>query len=173
MKLRNILDIIFETVNKRTYGCAMLYFKFPKITELHSYIEEEDLLTKEVEPHCTLLYGLHDNVSLDSIKKIVSKYEFGKCTINNISLFETDEYDVLKFIVSGKSIYECNSDLKKLPHTNPYDEYNPHLTVAYLKSGTGSKYVKLFNEKKIREFTVDPTYIIYSTTDKVKFKIDL
>ena len=47
-----------------SYGCAMLYFDFPKMDELHKSIDEDDIYSEdghglETEPHCTLLYGLH------------------------------------------------------------------------------------------------------------------
>ena len=63
MKYFQIFEEYLKEDTEYKYGCVMLYFKFPKMEELHNSIdssdyEDEDSL--EDEPHCTLLYGLHD-----------------------------------------------------------------------------------------------------------------
>jgi hypothetical protein len=60
-----------------------------------------------------------------------------------------DKYDVLKFDVryptkSGAFLHKINSKLQELPHTNGFPDYHPHSTIAYLKSGSGKKYIEKF-----------------------------
>lgn len=167
-----------ESKEKYEYGCVMLYFDFPEIAEIHDSIDTNDIYKEEGdrsfgledEPHTTLLYGLHEEVTTEEIESILSKYEFGKCKIYNASLFENQKYDVLKFDVKGKNLVKCNSDLSELPHTTDFPDYHPHLTIAYLSSGSGKKYTEMFEGM---EFELIPSYAVYSmpSGDKVKIKI--
>jgi 2'-5' RNA ligase len=178
MKIKLFEEFINEKKGDTySYGCAMLYFDFPQMKEIHDQIEEGDLYTEEEdrtygledEPHCTLLYGLHDDVTLDQIKEVVGKFKFDKLKLHNASLFE-NQYDVLKFDVQGDSLKECNEALTDLPHTNDFPDYHPHATIAYIKKGIGEKYTKKLKDK---EYEVKPTYIVYSEADGTKTKIDI
>lgn len=157
------------------YGCAMLYFDFPEMKEIHEKINEDDIYIEEGdntygledEPHCTLLYGLHEEVKPEQIKKIVGEFAFGSCKIHNASLFENDKYDVLKFDVDGGELHECNEDLTKLPHTNSFPDYHPHMTIAYLKPGKGKEYVE---KLKGIEFNLSPSHAVFSQPNGTKTK---
>jgi 2'-5' RNA ligase len=160
------------------YGCAMLYFDFPQIKDIHAKIAEADLYTEEGdrtfgiedEPHCTLLYGLHKEVTPEMIQEIVKNFKFEACEAHNASLFE-NEYDVLKFDIKGTNLHECNEALAKLPHTNSFPDYHPHMTIAYIKKGLGEKYTKMLEDSA---FDLEPTRIIYSTPegDKITMPIN-
>lgn len=173
------MDIIEEN-RKYEYGCVMLYFDFPELGTLHNKINDEDVYNDpaddsyglEDEPHTTLLFGLHQEVTDDEVKNVLAKHHFGPCQISNASLFENPEYDVLKFDVDGESLHECNADLREYPYTSNFPDYHPHLTVGYLKSGTGKKYTKSLKEL---EYTLIPQYAVYSKAGgvKTKFKINV
>jgi len=173
-----LTDLIREnSTSTYDYGCVMLYFNVPEMNEIHSRIDKEHVYTEsgdvtyglEDEPHCTLLYGLHAGVSVSDVKWIIREYDFSKCEIHNASLFEND-YDVLKFDVKGDSLHECNATLSKLPHTTNYPDYHPHMTIGYLQKGTGKTYVqKLKGFKK----SIKPKYIVYSTPNGNKYKIQI
>ena len=62
-------------------------------------------------------------------------------TIGRLSLFQQPEYDVLKLDVESQGLERLNAELGKLPNTQTHDNYEPHLTIAYLKPGTGWKYL--------------------------------
>lgn len=164
------------------YGCVMLYFTFPQIKDIHTEIDENDLYVEdedrtfglEDEPHCTLLYGLHKEVSVDEIKETVANFKFDELKLHNASLFE-NQYDVLKFDVGYVNkdenfLHDCNKALCELPHTNSFPDYHPHMTIAYIKKGMGQKYVDMF--KKL-EYNVKPEYIVYSQANGDKIKIAL
>jgi 2'-5' RNA ligase len=174
MKLKTILN---EVNKKYDYGCAMLYFDFA-VEDIHNKINKDDLYIKsgdstfglETEPHCTLLYGLHSDVTINHIKSIIDKYKFYDCLINNISLFKHEEFDVLKFDVIGEPLAKVNKELTGLPHTTSYPDFHPHLTIAYLKSGMGDKYVNMLNQQK---YIVKPSHVIYSYPSGKKTKIKI
>jgi len=177
-----LVDLLKENSDsKYKYGCVMLYFDFPEINKIHDAINPNDIYEEdgdktfglEDEPHTTLLYGLHPEVSLDEVKKILNSYTYYPCTIKNASLFKNEKYDVLKFDVEGKNLHETNNDLKRYPFTSDYPDYHPHLTIGYIKPGFGKKYTKMLKEI---EFKLIPQYVVYShpdgTKDKIKIKVE-
>lgn len=177
-----LLDLLLEKKgDSYEYGCAMLYFDFPLMNKIHDAINPNDLYEEEGdrtfglenEPHTTLLFGLHKEVSLDDIKKVLDEFTFSTCKIHNASLFENEKYDVLKFDVKGENLHACNEALKQFPYTNNFPDYHPHMTIGYLKSGMGKKYTKMLEGQ---EFELVPKYAIYSepngTKTKIKVRID-
>jgi 2'-5' RNA ligase len=181
-----LIDLLKEAKDKYEYGCAMLYFDFPtEIIKLQDTINPKDISTDnmggtgiETEPHCTLLYGLHDGVTLNDVKNILDKYQFSDLKATGPSLFENEKFDVLKYDIGyptrgGAFLHKCNKELTTLPNTQSFPDYHPHATIAYLKPGLGKKYVKLFKEKGASEFTTTPKYAIYSQPDGTKSKIKI
>jgi hypothetical protein len=164
--------------NTYDYGCAMLYFDFPKMSEIHDQIDPSDIYEEdedktyglEDEPHCTLLYGLHKEVKSPKIQKILGEFIFGPCEIHNASLFENDKYDVLKFDVKNEELHKCNSALCKLPFTSDYPDYHPHMTIAYLKPGSGKKYVEKLKDVS---YTLDPSHGVFSHPDGTKDRLTI
>jgi len=164
-------DALLEKKGKYPYGCSMLYFDFPQMKVIHDEIEKDDIAEEfgglETEPHVTLLYGLHsDEIDDDKVLDVSSK-GIMSIGLGNVSLFENEKYDVLKFDVEAPFLYDINKELSKLPHTTDFPDYHPHCTIAYLKSGTGKKYVKLF---KNRIYEVFPTKVVYSKPDGTKLE---
>jgi len=167
-----LTDLINENAGNHSYGCAMLYFTFDKMDEVQSLIKQEHIYTEpddasyglEEEPHCTLLYGLHDDVTDDNVKSVLQGITFGTCKIHNPSIFETDKYDVLKFEVEGVGIHEANKALMQYPYTTDFPDYHPHMTVGYLQKGYGQKYADLLKQKA-SEFTLLPEKVVYSHVD--------
>lgn len=178
-----LLDLLKEDKGKFDYGCVMLYFDFPNINEIQNKIDSEDIFTKEgdrsfgleTDPHITLLYGLHEEVTTQQVINILEGSSFGEIILHNVSLFETPEYDVLKFDVKYPSrgipfLHKMNKLLITLPHTTSFPDYHPHMTIGYLNSGSGKKYVELFKDL---EFTLEPSYLVYSKPNGTEIKIEL
>jgi 2'-5' RNA ligase len=158
------------------HGCSMIYFDFPDAQKLHDMIDPDDIYTEEGdrsfgledEPHATLLFGLHsDEIPDEEVLSISTSVPVGELTLKNASLFKNANkpYEVLKFDVDNAALYSINKKLAQLPHTTEFPDYHPHCTVAYLKKGTGDKYVE---KLKDLEFTVHPDKIVYSKPDGSK-----
>tara|TARA_R110000796_G_scaffold161858_1_gene278622 strand:- start:4116 stop:4694 length:579 start_codon:yes stop_codon:yes gene_type:complete len=162
------------------YGCVMLYFKISNNvwSSVQDMIPEDELYTeeggvtfgRENDPHITILFGLHDTISDDTIKDLATNLEAPESiTLKDISIFSNDKYDVVKFDVTGDSkdeLSKMNDVFTKQPHTTNFPDYHPHCTIAYVKAGNGSKYVKTLSKDK--EIKIKPNRVIYSKPDGTK-----
>jgi hypothetical protein len=175
IKLKSLLEGSNQTYD---YGCVMLYFTFPEMDKIHSAINPSHVYTEEGdrsfgledEPHTTLLYGLHPEVSDNDIQSILDKYTFSTMKIHNASMFQNPSYDVLKFDVNGDNLHQCNADLRQYPHTSTFPDYHPHLTIGYMQPGSGQRYVDAFAGQK---FWLSPQYAVYSKADGSKVRMPI
>jgi 2'-5' RNA ligase len=155
------------------YGCVMVYLETSekKWTAIQNLIEEEDLYTgedgdegrsygKEVEPHVTVLYGIHADVPDEDVEKLIDEISRPKINLGKVSTFENELFDVLKFDIESPDLVELNKKFKELPHTSEHPNYHPHATIAYLKKGTAKKYIDKFNTRKFLD--IKPEKIVYS-----------
>lgn len=174
-----LIDLIKESSSKPyDYGCAMLYFDFPYLNKIQDVINPNDIYEEEEdpsfgledEPHCTLLYGLHEEVSVKDVTKVIENFTFDTCKLHNVSLFENEKYDVLKFDVEGPVLHDVNSKLKLFPYTSNFPKYHPHSTIAYLKPGMGKKYTEILKDQ---EFELKPQFAMFSHPDGSKNKIKI
>jgi 2'-5' RNA ligase len=147
-----------ELNESRQYSCAMAYLDkdsdvAKKVIEFAESIPEEELYVeeeghgRELEPHATILYGLHSN-NPDEIYEALQIGDDIQATLGNLSFFENDKYNVLKIDVQSDQLKELNKKLTdSMDYTNDYPDYHAHMTIAYLnKEADMSKYTdnKLF-----------------------------
>ena len=174
-----LTDLLKENdATPHSYGCVMLYFNFPEINKIHNVIRPDHVFNDETdptfgletEPHTTLLYGLHPEVTIDNVKDVLKNYDYSHCDIYNPSLFENEKYDVLKYDVNGKNLHETNKHLREYPFTSDFPDYHPHLTVAYLKKGLGKKYAKILENSK---YKLKPTHAVYLQYNGIKTKLPI
>lgn len=157
---------------KYDYNCLMLYYDIPNWDEIvNSIVNMDDIYTIDDEfgiendPHITILYGLDKEVGIEDVKSLCKPLAEYETTIDSISIFECEGYDVLKFNVNCPNVKETNSELTDtFEYTSDFDEYIPHMTIAYLKVGAGKKYCK----KLTKELVLYPSYFVYSTVDGEK-----
>jgi 2'-5' RNA ligase len=138
---------------KHEYSCALLVIEGEIKKEIMAVVEEipDTELTmwgKEDEPHITVKFGLHADTD-DELAKLVKG--FGPLTVQlgEISIFgpntnkETGElFEVVKIEVSGEDIFRLNRLIcDNMEYTDSFPDYTPHLTLAYVKEGEGSKYI--------------------------------
>jgi 2'-5' RNA ligase len=184
MKIFENLIKIMEKTNKKKnnrleYGCAMLFFDFPGMKSLQDKIKPEEIYETEEgyglehEPHVTLLFGLHaDEIKDDDdVLDVCLQKKYEKVTLNGLSLFKNELFEVLKFDVVGDDLYYVNNILKDMPHTTDYPNYHPHTTIAYILKGKGDEVVKRLGKHK--PYKIIPKSIVYSKPNGTKKTVKL
>jgi 2'-5' RNA ligase len=177
---QKVRQILLER-QERKYGCVMVFLDLStkKWDSIQEKIDEKDIyfgdgkeeFGRELEPHITVLFGLHSDVSDEDIEKITNKITSIDFDLAGISCFENSMFDVLKFDIESEDLHELNKKFSELPHTTDYPDYHPHSTICYLKKGMGEKYVKLLSD--IKTISANSSEIVYSKADgtKKKYKI--
>jgi len=141
--------------------------------------EEPGRFGVESDPHVTVLYGtLDDKIDLEEMKEVILNRDPINLKLVDISMFENDDFDVLKFGIESEDLNKFNSDIReKFEYENDYDDYVPHATIAYLKSGTGKKYIKDFEEEGQIELEglneITYSRVIDEEKEKIKLTIPL
>jgi len=141
----------------------------------HQFIAEEDVYTeddhgRETEPHVTVLFGLHDN-DAHSLKNALKGEKKVTMELKETSIFESAQYDVVKFTVESEDLYRLNRKISDAcENTQSHPSYSPHCTISYVKKGTGKKYIgnKEFDGTKL---IID--HILFSDKNRDKTKIAL
>lgn len=131
---------------------------------------EIDGYGRETEPHVTALYGLKD-VKPEDVKKVIEGVGDVELTLGKTSIFENDDYDVLKIDVESPKLGEINKLLKEnLDYESDFPDYKPHLTIAYLQKGKGKDYVgnDRFEGQKIKL-----SELLFSDAERNKTSISL
>ena len=132
---------------------SMLEF-IKKIPNECVYEEVGENYGKEANPHVTVMYGLspiEENRVKELLNKVPKKIvaELGK--ISKFSNADTP-YDVLKIEVRSPHLNKIHEMIRKNFDNNyKWSEYNPHVTLAYVKKGTCNEYVgnKTFEGMKV------------------------
>lgn len=172
--VKDFFNFINESDGPHEYGCVMLNLEIPNWkSDVLSRIKEEDVYEGEDgledEPHVTVLYGLHNDIPDEKIeKKIKEEMTSPEIKLQKISIFENDEYDVVKFDVEGEELFRMNEEFSKFPHTTDYPDYHPHVTIGFVKKGEGKKYTGSLDEAIV----VNPSKVKYSKADGSKHYYD-
>ena len=129
----------------------MLYFNNPQqwkdiIKSLKINKEDIHEYGLEKEPHCTICWGFDvNNVNSVDVEGMLKSFHIQNemiLTINKLSYFNNKDFDVLKFDVKHSLLNKLNAACKKnFDIYSTYPNYNPHITIGYLKKGTAKKYV--------------------------------
>lgn len=162
------------------YGCVMVYLNVDETQwdKIQDQINPEDLYNdktdkfgRETEPHVTILYGIHGDVPDADVEEIIDEIKDPKMTVNKVSVFKNEKYDVLKFEVDSSELHKLNKKFKTLPYTSDYPDYNPHITIAYVKAGLGDEYVDKLN--KVGGLEIESDKILYSKPDNTKKEYEI
>ena len=126
-----------------SYGCLML--RLPKamadkVMALSAAIPDEFIyegddgdMGREDKPHITIKYGLHTGDDEEVREKLESRWPV-RAKLGKASIFESDDYIVLKMAVTGTPLRALNAYVcKNFKCTDTFPDYNPHATIAYLK----------------------------------------
>jgi tRNA nucleotidyltransferase/poly(A) polymerase/2'-5' RNA ligase len=177
-EIKNV-NVINENDNiKIEYGSLMLNLNIPNWIRITSIINKNDIYNEEGfgienEPHLTILYGFHNNVTANDVfdlYKSVTKLKPIKIITTGISSFENNEFDVVKLDVEVTNFLKLlNKNMREFPNTNEFNEYNPHVTISYVKKGCGKKYNKVFKNK----INLIGDELVFSTKKNKQKKIKL
>lgn len=139
---------IINEYRKSEYGCLMTYLDIPMWNDVMALIDPDDLYTEEegfgleTTPHATILFGIRDNeINIDDIRNDLLGLHEIPIKVTGISHFTLDNqpYDVIKFDLESEMLCQLNQQFQKFPHTDEFN-YNPHMTIGYVKKGLGAKY---------------------------------
>ena len=176
MKIKNYIQFIKESSGYE-YGCVMVEVPVSNWNEITSYINPEDVYTGDDDthgiqenPHVTILYGLHKEVTPEMVKSVFEGFTKDiNIEVNGIDIFENKDYDVVKFNVNPDgALQELHDKLSEFPNSNSFPDYKPHITIAYVKSGTGKKYVKPDYKYEVKN--VDKITYSMADGDKINFE---
>lgn len=183
--LMNLKKTIREALLKKQkrvyeYGCVMVGLNTitKEWNKIQNLIDEDDIYFgdgkeggygRELDPHITILFGIHDNVEDKDVELLINDINKPELTLNNVSLFENELFDVLKFDIESLDLHELNKKFKSLPHTTDFPNYHPHTTICYCKKSQAQKYIKTLNDY-IKNIDLDVTVknILYSKPDGTK-----
>lgn len=155
------------------YGCIMGYFdknfKDIKVDKDDLYNNDENEFGLEVEPHVTILYGiLADKVKEEEIINLFKLIDGPTVISDEISLFENEKYDVVKFDVKSDELNILNKMCTSMfPYESDYPDYHAHTTIAYCLPGTGKNY----KQKWKNPLKLKISYWVYSMPNGRKIKI--
>lgn len=179
MKIKKYIDFVNESINGYSYGCVMVEVPVKNWKEITQFIDVDDLYEEKGDstygiqnnPHLTLLYGLHENVTEEQIKSVFDEFnEQIDIEIEGVDIFENENFDVVKFNVKKTNTLQKIFDkLSEFPNSNEYPDYKPHITIGYVKKGLGKKYVNPNYKYKVE----DATEITYSKANDDVFKFHL
>lgn len=103
----------------------------------------EDILAengREDNIHITVKYGIHIN-DFTVIRNVFVDVKPVPVVLGKISLFTSDEHDVVKLEVSSPELHRLNKVINySFEVTDTHPTYIPHCTIAYVKSGCGASF---------------------------------
>jgi len=111
---------------------------------------------RETTIHCTVFFGLHTDLATPVIYLLENEHPF-LIRLGQVSCFSNDKFDVVKIEVYSEDLTRLHQKLGEcLTSTEPYNTYNPHITVAYLNKGWGNKFVgdRTFDRLTVRVETL-------------------
>ncbi len=159
-------DFLAEKLGvKYSYGCIMAdvprWLNIPSLEDesvsgfsnpyekfVHKYVKKGDLYFDkdgskgiESQQHITVLYGTlpaNDENDLVTLKRIAKTIAPFYVTMGKVEKFKQDIYDVLKIsIVPNSNLTSLHSVIKNtIENVYEFPSYEPHITLAYVKSGT-------------------------------------
>lgn len=127
--------------------CVMLELEIdetmPQIPKEDQYFDEtgkfdwvKGYVAKNGEMHCTLLYGLLDMVKKRHVEEVLRGWD-AQIEIEEVTQFDAPDkqeyYCVIGKIKKTEPLVKGHQMLSLLPHINTFLEYQPHVTLAYIK----------------------------------------
>lgn len=142
----------------------------------HGYKRDEDFeFDKYI--HITVAFGINIGTDINLIKEIVRNRP-SYFQITELSLFENENFDIIKFDIMSTDLRILNHIIKsKMEVKSTFYNYHPHLTVAYVPKGMGRELIERLNKLLYEEmnFSFEPlthsneyTYSTSMEGDRIK-----
>ena len=139
---------------KYEYGCMMAQIPSAvasSIIQFGRYIIPDNFLYfdptgkeeygRETEPHVTIKFGLTQPYSREQLQRFLVGTNPFYITIRNLGVFNTPKFDVVKINVEPDAeLLRLRTVFDSLPNEDEHKEYNPHITLAYVKPGIGKRF---------------------------------
>ena len=140
---------------KWEYPYSSLQFSLPKfaakeiiqwgddnILDEELYEEHNLVYGREYESHVTIVYGIKEE-SPKQIKKLLSKQKPFYIECGKVSVFNCDNFDVLKIEVESPEIRRIHKLIYDTFDVLPcsFNKYRPHVTIAFLNKTCGDKFI--------------------------------
>ena len=93
---------------------------------------------RETETHVTVLYGFDLDFDIAKLMAMLRNNGPAGFTLGRVGRFECEKYDVIKVEVRSRDFIGLNAKIAKVfadGITSSEHEYNPHLTLAYVRKG--------------------------------------
>ena len=110
---------------------------------------------------------------LDLIKEEKQTFDYGCVML----YFDFPKMGEIHNMINSDDVYTQEGDrtfgLEDKPHcpyTSNFPDYHPHMTIGYLKPGTGKKYTE---KLKNQEYELTPIYAVYSKPNGEKEKLKI
>lgn len=133
--------------------------------------QKEPSFGREDEIHITILYGIH-NSRPDQVAKLLRNNGPINVRLGKIGVFTNPlKYDVVMIEVDSPDLHKLYNLLDKgVAHSNRYNVYSPHVTIAYVKKGRAWDYYGI--DKWVgTEFSMN--HVIFSSKNGIKHQIDI
>lgn len=164
LKIEDDKLIIFKKDIK--YECTMLYSDINKKewNKFLNLIDKDDLYLGEnqkdiddeefgleKEPHITILWGIHPLKNKEKVFEWLKNLKPIELEFNKISMFENEKYDVVKIDIkpTEELLKYRKYAIENIENTQTFDGYKPHITISYVKKGTGKKYIRNIEKEKL------------------------
>jgi 2'-5' RNA ligase len=134
-------------------------------------IPDELVQKRETQPHITCKYGINEGISKQLIH-LCTNFGKVKASLGLTSIFEREECDVLKVDVFSGDIKRLNSAIvQNIMTIDKFgSDFQPHLTIAYMKRGTAEPYIK---DRRFLGTMIDFDSVTFCLTDGVQITIYL
>jgi len=139
------------------------------------YQDESGDKGREGQFHVTIKYGIHTKDPEEVKEAIVPLLKPLGARLGKVTVFNGDEYVVLKVSVQSEDLTRMNQAVRQnLECTDTFPDYKPHITIAYLKKDPKNPYY--FQDFCTDEF--DGMEVVFgklkfTTPDKKKYSMSL
>ena len=174
IRLKNLI-----TEGKYTRGCVMAIIPpgfTSTIIDFGKQIIPDNMLYfdplgvedygREEEPHVTIKFGLTQTYSQEQMGEMLKGIKPFYINIREMDVFQNPKFDVVKLNVEGEGLHQLRSKFDQLPNTDEHPVYHPHITLAYVIPGMGTRFKVKISQKFAR---IPINTIKYSNPSQVFF----